>query len=119
MIAHDPLQSPMAIKSVISFVAAGFCEIGGGYLVCLWLRENKSSWHAVAGAVTLVLYGVTPTLQPANSDVSTRLIEAGLLFSLSSGAGQIDKIASDSFAIIGGAVALVGVFIIMYWPRNV
>jgi hypothetical protein len=48
------------------FLAAGLCEIGGGYLVWLWLREGKSVWLAVLGAVVLVLYGIILTLQPAN-----------------------------------------------------
>jgi small multidrug resistance family-3 protein len=30
-----------AVKSIIYFVLAGLCEIGGGYLVWLWLREGK------------------------------------------------------------------------------
>jgi hypothetical protein len=39
----------MILKSLTYFIAAGLCEIGGGYLVWLWLRENKSPWHAIAG----------------------------------------------------------------------
>ena len=46
------------IKSLLYFVAAGLCEIGGGYLVWLWLRENKPIWFAVLGGVILILYGV-------------------------------------------------------------
>jgi small multidrug resistance family-3 protein len=56
---------PMA-KSLGYFLAAGLCEIGGGYLFWLWLREGKSVWVAVLGAIVLVLYGIIPTLQPAN-----------------------------------------------------
>jgi small multidrug resistance family-3 protein len=48
------------------FILAGLCEIGGGYLVWLWLREGKSIGLAAIGAVVLVLYGIIPTLQPAN-----------------------------------------------------
>ena len=55
------------IKSLLYFVAAGLCEIGGGgYLVWLWLRENKPIWFALVGGVILILYGVIPTLQPAS-----------------------------------------------------
>jgi small multidrug resistance family-3 protein len=32
--------------SIIYFLLAGLCEIGGGYLVWLWLREGKSLWMA-------------------------------------------------------------------------
>ncbi len=48
------------------FVLAGLCEIGGGYLVWVSLREGKHSGYALAGAIILILYGVIPTLQPAH-----------------------------------------------------
>jgi len=105
------------VKSVLFFLVAGLCEIGGGYLVWLWLREGKSIWCGVAGALVLVLYGVAPTFQPANFG---RVYAAygGVFVVLSILWGwRIDGIAPDRFDIIGGAVALVGVLIIMYWPR--
>jgi small multidrug resistance family-3 protein len=107
------------IKSIFYYVAAGLCEIGGGYLVWLWIREGKPFWFGVLGAVTLVLYGVIPTLQPANFG---RVYAAygGVFVVLSILWGwRIDRITPDKFDLIGGAVALVGVFIIMYWPRAV
>jgi small multidrug resistance family-3 protein len=106
------------IKSVLYFIAAGLCEIGGGYLVWLWLRENKPIWFALVGGVILILYGVIPTLQPANFG---RVYAAygGVFVVLSIFWGwQVGKITPDKFDLIGGAVALAGVFIIMYWPRN-
>ncbi|HUO85093.1 MAG TPA: hypothetical protein VM534_08265, partial [Thermoanaerobaculia bacterium] len=54
------------IRSMVLFVVAGLCEIGGGYGVWLWLREKRSVSFAVAGAVLLLLYGIIPTLQPAH-----------------------------------------------------
>ncbi|MCL5045867.1 MAG: YnfA family protein, partial [Actinobacteria bacterium] len=54
------------VKSVLFFVLAGLFEIGGGYLVWLWLREGRSAWLGLAGAAVLILYGIIPTLQPAN-----------------------------------------------------
>lgn len=109
----------MILKSLTYFIAAGLCEIGGGYLVWLWLRENRSPWYAIAGAVALVLYGVIPTLQQANFG---RVYAAygGVFIVLSILWGwRIDKSTPDRFDLIGGAVALAGVLIIMYWPRNV
>lgn len=50
-------------RSNLVFLVAGLCEIGGGYLVWLWLREWKSVWLGVLGAVLLVLYGIVPTLK--------------------------------------------------------
>lgn len=105
-------------KSLVYFVFAGLCEIGGGYLVWLWLRENKSAWLALAGAMALVLYGVIPTLQPAQFG---RVYAAygGVFVALSLLWGwQIDRVVPDRFDIIGGIVVILGVFIIMYWPRT-
>ena len=105
-------------KSIFYFVLAGLFEIGGGYLIWLWLRESKSIWYAVFGAIVLVLYGIVPTLQPANFG---RVYAAygGVFIVLSIGWGWgIDKKAPDKFDLLGGLIALIGVFIIMYWPRR-
>jgi small multidrug resistance family-3 protein len=105
-------------KSLLYFLAAGLCEIGGGYLVWLWLRENKSVWYALAGATLLILYGVIPTLQPANfGRVYAAYGGVFIVLALLWGWG-VDRIVPDKFDIIGGAIALAGVFIIMYAPRG-
>jgi small multidrug resistance family-3 protein len=47
-------------------VFAGLCEIGGGHLVWLSVREGKPIDYALAGSAILILYGILPTLQPAS-----------------------------------------------------
>jgi small multidrug resistance family-3 protein len=104
--------------SLAYFVLAGLFEIGGGYLVWLWLREGKSAWCGAAGAVVLVLYGVVPTLQPAGFG---RVYAAygGVFVALSILWGwKIDQVVPDRFDLIGGCIALAGVGVIMYWPRG-
>ncbi|WP_293901236.1 hypothetical protein [Sporocytophaga sp.] len=32
------------LKSILYFILAGLFEIGGGYLIWLWLREGKNFW---------------------------------------------------------------------------
>src|SRR5690349_25131713 len=105
------------IKSLLYFVAAGLCEIGGGYLVWLWLRENRPFYYAVIGAAVLVLYGVIPTLQPA--DFGLVYADCGGVYGVLSilWGWRLAKISSDRFDLIGGAVPLVGVFITISWPR--
>ena len=108
----------LVAKSMFYFILAGLCEIGGGYLVWLWLREGKSIGLAAIGAVVLVLYGIIPTLQPANFG---RVYAAygGVFIVLSILWGwRVDRILPDRFDIIGGIVALAGVVIIMYAPRS-
>ena len=112
------MNAVMVAQSLGYFLLAGLFEIGGGYLVWLWLREGKPFSYAVAGAVILVLYAVIPTLQPAEFG---RVYAAygGVFVGLSIIWGwKVDGIVPDRFDLIGGAVALAGVGIIMYWPRG-
>ncbi|NCB53729.1 MAG: YnfA family protein [Epsilonproteobacteria bacterium] len=105
------------IKSIGYFLLAGLFEIGGGYLVWLWLREDKSIAYALLGAAILVLYGVIPTLQPANFG---RVYAAygGVFIALSLLWGwKIDGIVPDMYDLLGGIIALIGVGIMMYSPR--
>jgi small multidrug resistance family-3 protein len=105
-------------KSIPLFILAGLCEIGGGYLVWLWLREQKHWSYGLFGAIILILYGIIPTFQAANFG---RVYAAygGVFIILSIIWGwQIDKIQPDRFDIIGGLICLIGVAIIMYWPRQ-
>jgi len=106
------------LQSLMVFVLAGLCEIGGGYLVWLWLRAGQSVWVGFLGAVILILYGVIPTLQPASFG---RVYAAygGIFVVLSLLWGwQIDKVTPDRYDLIGGLIALFGMAIIMYWPRG-
>jgi small multidrug resistance family-3 protein len=50
-------------KAAALFILAGLMEIGGGYLVWLWLRENRPCWYGIIGGVILFLYGIIPTMQ--------------------------------------------------------
>jgi small multidrug resistance family-3 protein len=112
-------MQPLVIsKSLFYFILAGLFEIGGGYLVWLWLREGKSIAWGIMGGTILFLYGVIPTLQPANFG---RVYAAygGIFIVLSIIWGwKIDRVQPNRFDFIGGAIALVGVLIIMYWPRT-
>jgi len=106
------------IKSLLYFVLAGFCEIGGGYLIWLWIREGKSIVLAMAGAVVLVLYGIIPTFQPANFG---RVYAAygGVFIVLAMLWGwKIDRKTPDTADVIGAGIALAGMSVIMYWPRK-
>ncbi len=105
-------------RSLFFFIVAGLCEIGGGYLIWQWLREGKSVFFGIAGALILVLYGILPTFQPAHFG---RVYAAygGIFIVLAILWGwKIDNIAPDRFDLLGGLIALIGVFIIMYAPRN-
>lgn len=103
--------------SVALFMVAGLCEIGGGWLVWQWLREDKGNVWGLCGAVVLILYGIIPTFQPAHFG---RVYAAygGVFIVLSLLWGwRMDGDVPDRFDIIGAAISLLGVSVIMYWPR--
>ena len=105
------------MKSIVYFVIAGLFEIAGGYFIWQWLREGWHFGYAVVGAVILVLYGIVPTFQPENfGRVYAAYGGVFVVMSILWGWG-IDHIVPDRFDLIGGAVALIGVAIIMYAPR--
>lgn len=107
-------------RSLALFALAGVCEIGGGYLVWLWLREGRAVWLGALGGLVLFLYGVLPTLQPDTASFG-RVYAAygGIFVALSLAWGWwIDGIRPDRFDVIGGLIALVGVGVIMYAPRG-
>lgn len=52
------------LTSLSLFLLAGLCEIGGGYLVWLWLREDMSWVLGAIGGFVLFAYGIIPTFQP-------------------------------------------------------
>lgn len=104
--------------SVVLFVLAGLCEIGGGYLIWLWAREGRSIGYALAGAVILILYGIIPTFQPTHfGRVYAAYGGMFIVLSLLWGWGM-DGNHPDRFDTIGAIICLAGMVVIMYGPRN-
>ncbi|MGB5091146.1 MAG: YnfA family protein [Nitrososphaeraceae archaeon] len=106
-----------SITSVGLFLLAALAEIGGGYLVWLWIRQKKKIIFGIVGGIILFTYGIIPTLQPSNFG---RVYAAyGGFFIISSilWGAMIDKKKPDRYEIIGAMVAVLGAAIIFYGPR--
>jgi len=104
-------------KSWLLFLLAALCEIGGGYLVWRWWRAGGPWWVGALGSVVLVLYGIVPTYQPSHfgrvyAAYGGWFVVLSILWGWS-----IDGIAPDRYDVLGGLVCLIGVSVIMYWPR--
>jgi small multidrug resistance family-3 protein len=103
--------------SLLLFFLAALFEIGGGYLVWLWLREKKGILFGLFGGLILAFYGIIPTFQPAHFG---RVYAAyGGIFIVSSliWGALVDKKNPDRYEIIGALIALLGVLIIFYMQR--
>jgi small multidrug resistance family-3 protein len=95
--------------SIMLFLAAGLCEIGGGYLVWQWWRNGAHWLIGLVGAAILFLYGIIPTYQPAHFG---RVYAAygGWFVVLSIVWGSIvDQVQPDRFDLLGGFLCLLGV----------
>ncbi|MDZ8091070.1 MULTISPECIES: YnfA family protein [unclassified Nostoc] len=106
------------LKSLLYFLWAGLLEIGGGYLIWLWLREGKPSWLGILGGIALAFYGVIATLQPTNFG---RVYAAygGVFIAMAMLWGwKVDGVTPDRYDLIGVCLALVSVLIIMFAPRS-
>ncbi len=108
------------LLSIVYFLVAGLCEIGGGYLMWLWLRGSHSIWYGAAGGIVLILYGVIPTLQPSGASFGRVYAAYGGIFIVLSilWGWKIDQTVPDFYDILGGILALTGAAIIMYAPRS-
>ncbi|MDR0268323.1 MAG: YnfA family protein [Paenibacillus sp.] len=106
------------MRALFLFVAAGLAEIGGGYLVWLWIKESKPWWYGLIGAVVLILYGIIPTLQhyPSFGRVYAAYGGVFIVLALLWGWG-IDKNTPDLYDWIGAALCLAGVSVILLAPR--
>jgi len=107
----------ITITSVGLFLLAALAEIGGGYLVWVWIRQKRKIIFGIVGGIILITYGIIPTLQPSNFG---RIYAAyGGFFIISSILwGMImDKKRPDKFEIMGSMVAVLGAVIIFYGPR--
>ena len=106
------------LLSIFFFILAVLAEIGGGYLVWLYMRDDKGPVYLLAGAIILFLYGLIPTFQPEASFGKVYAAYGGVFIALSILWGWlVDGLRPDTYDIIGGLVCLVGVYIIMYAPR--
>ncbi|HTB53019.1 MAG TPA: YnfA family protein [Ferruginibacter sp.] len=106
------------IRSLLIFILAGLCEIGGGYLIWQWLKNDKPLWYGIMGGIILAAYGIVATWQTAGfgrvyATYGGIFIVLALLW-----AWKVDNFKPDKYDIIGAVIALIGACIIIYMPRK-
>ena len=106
------------LSSLLLFVIAGLLEIGGGYLVWLWLRNDFSWTLGALGGFVLFLYGIVPTFQKTHFHRAYAAY-GGVFIVMSVFWGWlIDGIMPDNYDVIGTIIAVIGILIIFYYPRK-
>lgn len=115
------------LQALVLFFLTGLAEIGGGWLVWRAVRggggtNNKldsSWWWAIFGSLVLIVYGFLPTLQPVDEFGRIYAAYGGffIVLSLLWGWG-LDGDKPDVGDVVGSAIALVGVLVLLFWPRT-
>lgn len=106
------------LRSIALFVLAAIAEIGGAWLVWQGAREKRGLVFVGAGVIALGLYGFVATLQPSPHFGRILAAYGGVFVAGSLAWGIIfDGFRPDRYDVIGAGICLVGVAVIMYFPR--
>ncbi|MFQ5476495.1 MAG: YnfA family protein [Nitrosopumilus sp.] len=111
-------NSKTILTSIFLFFLAGLFEIGGGYLVWLWLREDFSWMLGAIGGFVLFLYGIVPTFQKTHFHRVYAAYGGVFIVMAVFWGWLIDGAIPDNYDIIGSIIAVIGVMIIFYMPRK-
>jgi drug/metabolite transporter superfamily protein YnfA len=122
--SDDEWTTLSVLQSIGVFCLAGVAEISGGWMVWVAIRghgeinKRKPWWYAAVGSLVLICYGFIPCLQPKDTFGRIYAAYGGFFIVLSFLFGWgLDGDKPDLGDIIGGAIALAGVCVLMFWPR--
>ncbi len=106
------------LKTVLLFLVTAVAEIVGCYLPYLWLREGKSAWLLVPAALSLALFAWLLSLHPTAAGRVYAAYGGVYIFVAILWLWTVDGIRPTVWDIVGSLVALTGMAIIMFAPRN-
>ena len=106
------------LKTLGVFLISAMMEILGCYLPYLWLREGKTIWLLVPGALCLAAFAWLLSLHPTASGRVYAAYGGVYIFMALTWLWAVDGVRPSGWDILGSAVALTGMAIIMFAPRS-
>lgn len=106
------------LKTIALFVLTALAEIVGCYLPYLWLKQDKSPWLLVPAAISLALFAWLLSLHPTAAGRVYAAYGGVYIFVAVLWLWGVDGIKPTVWDIVGASVALIGMAIIMFAPRN-
>lgn len=106
------------IKTLILFLVTAVAEIAGCYLPYLWLTQGKSAWLLIPAGLSLALFAWLLTLHPTAAGRVYAAYGGVYVFVAILWLWGIDGIRPTAWDLAGGSIALAGMAIIMFSPRN-
>ena len=102
----------------VLFVATAVAEIVGCYLPYLWLRKGGSPWLLLPGSISLALFAWLLSLHPTAAGRVYAAYGGVYVFTALLWLWVVDGVKPDRWDILGGLVAIVGMVVIMFGPRE-
>lgn len=106
-------------KTIALFMITAIAEIVGCYLPYLWLIQNKSVWLLIPAAFSLALFAWLLTLHPAAAGRVYAAYGGVYIFVAIIWLWIVDGIKPTHWDLLGASIALIGMAIIMFAPRNI
>lgn len=106
------------VKTAFLFILTALAEIGGCYLVYLWLKKGASAWLLLPAALSLAAFAWLLTLHP---HAAGRIYAAygGVYITAAPGwLWAVDDVRPSLWDAAGVLVSLTGMAIIMFAPRQ-
>jgi len=108
-----------ALFSFVLLIVAGLFEIVARWLGWGWLRRGWGATWGFAAAAAMLASLLLPALQEQHFEFGRSSAGYGVLFVVLalSWSWIVDRKPLDTADFIGSALCLVGLSIMMYWPR--
>ncbi|MEZ5525849.1 MAG: YnfA family protein [Pseudomonadales bacterium] len=106
------------LKTLLLFLFTAVAEIVGCYLPYLWLREGKSILLLVPAALSLGLFAWLLSLHPTAAGRVYAAYGGVYIFVAILWLWSVDGIKPTVWDLVGSGVAMAGMAIIMFAPRN-
>ena len=104
------------VKATALFGVTAAAEIGGCYLVYLWLRGGKSAWLLVPAAASLALFAFLLALHPAAAGRTYAAYGSVYIAAAIAWLWAIEGIRPTAWDFAGVVVALAGMAVIVLQP---
>lgn len=106
------------MKSIIWYLVAGLCEIGGCFAFWAWLRLHKSPLWVIPGILSLIVFALSLTRIDTASAGRAYAAYGGIYIVCSLlWLWGVEAVRPDRWDVLGAAVSLAGAGIILFGPR--
>lgn len=108
----------LQLKALAIFIVAGILEIGGGYLIWMWLRKGFGFGYGILGGLILAGCAIVATFQSSSFGRVSATYGAFFIVMSLIWAYYFDGFKPDRYDIIGSVICVAGAMIIYYAPRG-